>query len=65
MWITVSPQIAELKRWTIASLGDAEYLITGERDAAHSGRGWIGSICDRVWRLSDRDLKKLGAEISR
>jgi succinyl-diaminopimelate desuccinylase len=49
----------------IASLGDAEYLITVKGTAAHSGRGWTGVNAIEYGASLIEDLKKLGAEISR
>jgi succinyl-diaminopimelate desuccinylase len=49
----------------IASLGDAEYLITVHGTAAHSGRGWTGVNAIEYGASLIEDLKKLGEEISR
>jgi succinyl-diaminopimelate desuccinylase len=49
----------------IASLGDAEYLVTVKGEAAHSGRGWTGVNAIEYGASLIEDLKKLGAEISR
>jgi succinyl-diaminopimelate desuccinylase len=49
----------------IASLGDAEYLITVKGKAAHSGRGWTGVNAIEYGASLIEDLKKLGVEISR
>jgi succinyl-diaminopimelate desuccinylase len=49
----------------IASLGDAEYLITVKGTAAHSGRGWTGVNAIEHGASLIEDLKKLGVEISK
>ena len=49
----------------IASLGDAEYLITVHGRAAHSGRGWTGVNAIEYGASLIEDLKKLGEEIGR
>ena len=49
----------------IASLGDAEYLITVHGTAAHSGRGWTGVNAIEYGASLIEDLKKLGEEISK
>jgi succinyl-diaminopimelate desuccinylase len=49
----------------IASLGDAEYLITVNGKAAHSGRGWTGVNAIEYGASLIEDLKKLGEEISK
>jgi len=49
----------------IASLGDAEYLITVRGRAAHSGRGWTGVNAIEYGASLIEDLKKLGEEIGR
>jgi succinyl-diaminopimelate desuccinylase len=49
----------------IASLGDAEYLITVHGKAAHSGRGWTGVNAIEYGASLIEDLKKLGVEISK
>jgi succinyl-diaminopimelate desuccinylase len=49
----------------VASLGDAEYLITVHGKAAHSGRGWTGVNAIEYGASLIEDLKKLGEEISR
>jgi len=47
----------------VASLGDAEYLITVHGKAAHSGRGWTGVNAIEYGASLIEDLKKLGEEI--
>jgi succinyl-diaminopimelate desuccinylase len=49
----------------IASLGDAEYLITVHGTAAHSGRGWTGVNAIEYGASLIEDLKKLGVEIGK
>ncbi len=49
----------------VASLGDAEYLITVHGRAAHSGRGWTGVNAIEYGASLIEDLKKLGGEISK
>src|SRR5260370_26855256 len=49
----------------IASLGDAEYLITVRGTAAHSGRGWTGVNAIEYGASLIEDLKKLGEEIGK
>jgi succinyl-diaminopimelate desuccinylase len=49
----------------IASLGDAEYLITVKGKAAHSGRGWTGVNAIEYGATLIEELKKLGEEISK
>src|SRR5216684_4661856 len=49
----------------IASLGDAEYLITVHGTAAHSGRGWTGVNAIEYGSSLIEDLKKLGVEIGK
>src|SRR2546425_4005584 len=49
----------------IASLGDAEYLITVHGRAAHSGRGWTGVNAIEYGASLIEDLKKLGEEIGK
>ena len=49
----------------VASLGDAEYLITVHGRAAHSGRGWTGVNAIEFGASLIEDLKKLGEEISK
>ena len=49
----------------IASLGDAEYLITVKGKAAHSGRGWTGVNAIEYGASLIEDLKKLGVEVSK
>src|SRR5207237_5981414 len=49
----------------IASLGDAEYLITVHGTAANSGRGWTGVNAIEYGASLIEDLKKLGEEISK
>jgi succinyl-diaminopimelate desuccinylase len=49
----------------IASLGDAEYLITVHGKAAHSGRGWTGVNAIEYGASLIEDLKKLGEEIGK
>jgi len=49
----------------IASLGDAEYLITVRGRAAHSGRGWTGVNAIEYGASLIEELKKLGLEIAK
>jgi succinyl-diaminopimelate desuccinylase len=49
----------------IASLGDAEYLITVKGRAAHSGRGWTGVNAIEYGASLIEELKKLGVQVSR
>src|SRR5207245_3119867 len=49
----------------IASLGDAEYLITVHGTAAHSGRGWTGVNAIEYGASLIEDLKKVGVESGR
>lgn len=49
----------------VASLGDAEYLITVHGKAAHSGRGWTGVNAIEYGASLIEDLKRLGEEVSR
>ncbi len=49
----------------IASLGDAEYLITVHGRAAHSGRGWTGVNAIEYGASLIEELKKLGQEIAK
>ena len=49
----------------IASLGDAEYLITLKGKAAHSGRGWTGVNAIEYGATLIEELKKLGVEVSK
>jgi succinyl-diaminopimelate desuccinylase len=49
----------------IASLGDAEYLITVKGKAAHSGRGWTGVNAIEYGATLIEELKRLGEKISR
>ncbi len=49
----------------VASLGDAEYLITLRGRAAHSGRGWTGVNAIEYGASLIEDLKKLGAEVGK
>jgi len=49
----------------VASLGDAEYLITVHGRAAHSGRGWTGVNAIEYGASLIEDLKKLGEEIGK
>jgi succinyl-diaminopimelate desuccinylase len=49
----------------VASLGDAEYLITVHGRAAHSGRGWTGINAIEYGASLIEDLKKLGVEIGK
>ena len=49
----------------IASLGDAEYLITIKGKAAHSGRGWTGTNAIEYGASLIVELKSLGAQISK
>jgi len=49
----------------IASLGDAEYLITVKGRAAHSGRGWTGVNAIEYGASLIEELKKLGVKISK
>ena len=49
----------------IASLGDAEYLITIRGRAAHSGRGWTGVNAIEYGASLIEELKKLGLEIAK
>ncbi|HVH16513.1 MAG TPA: ArgE/DapE family deacylase, partial [Candidatus Angelobacter sp.] len=49
----------------VASLGDAEYLITVHGKAAHSGRGWTGVNAIEYGASLIEELKKLGVEVNR
>jgi succinyl-diaminopimelate desuccinylase len=49
----------------IASLGDAEYLITVKGRAAHSGRGWTGVNAIEYGASLIEGLKKLGLQVSK
>jgi succinyl-diaminopimelate desuccinylase len=49
----------------IASLGDAEYLVTVKGTAAHSGRGWTGVNAIEYGASLIEDLKRLGAKIGK
>jgi succinyl-diaminopimelate desuccinylase len=49
----------------IASLGDAEYLITVKGKAAHSGRGWTGVNAIEYGASLIEDLKELGVTVSK
>ncbi len=49
----------------IASLGDAEYLITVHGKAAHSGRGWTGVNAIEYGATLIEELKKLGRDIAK
>ncbi len=49
----------------VASLGDAEYLITVHGKAAHSGRGWTGVNAIEYGASLIEDLKRLGKEVGR
>jgi len=49
----------------IASLGDAEYLITVKGRAAHSGRGWTGVNAIEYGASLIEELKRLGVKISK
>src|SRR5207237_9431277 len=49
----------------VASLGDAEYLITVHGRAAHSGRGWTGVNASEYGASLIEDLNKLGEELSK
>jgi len=49
----------------IASLGDAEYLITVRGKAAHSGRGWTGVNAIEHGASLIEDLKRLGEEVGK
>lgn len=49
----------------IASLGDAEYLITVKGRAAHSGRGWTGVNAIEYGASLIEELKKLGVQVSK
>ncbi len=49
----------------IASLGDAEYLITVHGKAAHSGRGWTGVNAIEYGATLIEELKKLGQDIAK
>src|SRR2546426_3992922 len=49
----------------VASLGDAEYLITVHGRAAHSGRGWTGVNAIEYGASLIEDLKKLGEKIGK
>lgn len=49
----------------VASLGDAEYLITVNGKAAHSGRGWTGVNAIEYGASLIEDLKRLGEEIAK
>jgi succinyl-diaminopimelate desuccinylase len=49
----------------VASLGDAEYLITVHGRAAHSGRGWTGVNAIEYGASLIEDLKRLGEEVGR
>ncbi len=49
----------------IASLGDAEYLITVHGKPAHSGRGWTGVNAIEYGASLIEELKKLGVTVSK
>jgi succinyl-diaminopimelate desuccinylase len=49
----------------VASLGDAEYLITVHGKAAHSGRGWTGVNAIEYGASLIEDLKRLSEKISK
>ena len=49
----------------IASLGDAEYLITVKGRAAHSGRGWTGVNAIEYGASLIEELKRLGVQVSK
>ncbi len=49
----------------IASLGDAEYLITVHGKAAHSGRGWTGVNAIEYGATLIEQLKSLGQNIGK
>src|SRR4029077_1971004 len=49
----------------IASLGDAEYLITVKGRAAHSGRGWTGVNAIEYGASLIEELKKLGTQVGK
>ena len=49
----------------VASLGDAEYLITVHGKPAHSGRGWTGVNAIEYGASLIEDLKRLAEEISK
>ena len=49
----------------IASLGDAEYLITVHGKAAHSGRGWTGVNAIEYGATLIEELKRLGQDIAK
>ncbi len=49
----------------IASLGDAEYVITVHGKAAHSGRGWTGVNAIEYGASLIEELKKLGQDIGK
>ncbi len=49
----------------IASLGDAEYLITVKGRAAHSGRGWTGINAIEYGASLIEELKELGVQVSK
>src|SRR5437016_14680240 len=61
-WLSGDGRIEGLN---IASLGDAEYLITVHGTAAHSGRGWTGVNAIEYGASLIEDLKKLGVEIGK
>lgn len=49
----------------IASLGDAEFLITVKGKAAHSGRGWTGINAIEYGASLIEELKKLGVQVGK
>ena len=49
----------------IASLGDAEYLVTVKGKAAHSGRGWTGVNAIEYGASLIEELKRLGLEVGK
>jgi succinyl-diaminopimelate desuccinylase len=49
----------------IASLGDAEYLITVKGKAAHSGRGWTGVNAIEYGASLIEELKGLGVQVGK
>jgi succinyl-diaminopimelate desuccinylase len=49
----------------VASLGDAEYLITVKGKAAHSGRGWTGVNAIEYGASLIEELKRLGVQVGK
>ena len=49
----------------IASLGDAQYLITVHGKAAHSGRGWMGTNAIEYGSSLMEEFKKMGERVAK